>query len=89
MKSLQQNRFLGDDKLRTIVLAFVLLGLVVTIGEMGFVFIEGFTFIEAFFMTIITISTVGFKEVRPLSETGQIFTSFQLFLMNLTFALTA
>ena len=38
--------------------------------------IEGYSFIEAFYMTMITVSTVGFEEVRQLSQEGMIFTSF-------------
>jgi voltage-gated potassium channel len=38
--------------------------------------IEGFTFTEAFFMTVITIATVGFREVHPLSSVGMYFTAF-------------
>ncbi|MBK8522023.1 MAG: potassium channel protein [Ferruginibacter sp.] len=58
--------------------------LVVTIlfGTAGFIIIEGFSFLEALYMTVITISTVGFTEVRPLSESGRIFTIF-LILLNL------
>ena len=38
--------------------------------------IEDYSFIEAFYMTIITISTVGFKEVTTLSDGGRVFTAF-------------
>lgn len=48
--------------------------LVTIIGTLGFYFIEGWSFIESFYMTVITLSTVGFKEVHQLSSTGQIFT---------------
>jgi voltage-gated potassium channel len=41
-------------------------------------FIEGYTFLEALFMTIISISTVGYGEVRPLSDAGRAFTIFIL-----------
>lgn len=41
----------------------------------GFVLIEDYTFSEAFYFTIITISTVGFQEIRPLSEEGRYFTA--------------
>lgn len=44
-------------------------------GTIGFVIIEGYNTIEAFYMTIITISTVGFTEVKPLSDGGRLFTS--------------
>ncbi len=53
----------------------LLLGVIV-MGVVGFSIIEDFTLMESFFMTIITISTVGFQEVHPLSETGRLFTAF-------------
>ncbi len=43
-------------------------------GATGYHFLEGHTWLEAMYMTVITLSTVGFREVRPLSPTGQIFT---------------
>lgn len=44
-------------------------------GTIGYRLIEGYTWLESFYMTVITISTVGFKEVRDLSATGQLFTA--------------
>ncbi len=52
-----------------------LLILVITIGILGYILIEDYTFIDALFMTIITISTVGFGIVKPLSQNGVLFTS--------------
>lgn len=46
------------------------------VGLAGYMLIENYTFIEALYMTIITEATVGFGEVNPLSEAGQIFTIF-------------
>ena len=46
-----------------------------SIGIFGYMFIEGYSFVEALYMTILTISTVGYEEVQPLSTTGQIFTT--------------
>ena len=45
------------------------------VGVVGYVAIEGYDVGEAFYMAVITISTVGFSEVRPLSTAGRIFTS--------------
>ena len=42
-------------------------------GILGFMIIEGYSLGEAFYMVIITISTVGYTEVQPLSEAGRIF----------------
>ncbi|MBC8496049.1 MAG: two pore domain potassium channel family protein [Anaerolineales bacterium] len=41
----------------------------------GYRALENFSWPEAIYMTIITLSTVGFGEVRPLSPQGQIFTA--------------
>jgi voltage-gated potassium channel len=46
------------------------------IGTIGFHVIEGWSFLDCLYMTVITIFTVGFKEVRVLSPQGQIFTIF-------------
>lgn len=49
---------------------------ILAVGVLGYRFIEEYSILESFYMTVITVSTVGFKEVRPLSESGQIFTAF-------------
>lgn len=43
-------------------------------GTTGYMLLQHFTFIEALYMTVITLSTVGFTEVRPLDTEGRIFT---------------
>ena len=50
--------------------------LMMLIGTIGFHVIEGWSFLDCLYMTVITIFTVGFKEVRVLSPQGQIFTIF-------------
>jgi voltage-gated potassium channel len=57
-------------------LAIGLLVIIVIIGVSGYMVLENMTFTEAVYMTIITVATVGFKEVEPLSEIGMWFTSF-------------
>jgi len=54
----------------------VLIILVIFIGTIGFHLIEGWSFLDCLYMTVITIFTVGFKEVRELSPQGQVFTIF-------------
>lgn len=44
-------------------------------GTAGYMTIEGWRPLEAFYMTIITISTVGYREVRELSDRGMLFTT--------------
>lgn len=48
------------------------------VGTMGYMLIEGWNFVDAFYMTTISLTTVGFGEVRPLSPLGRIFTVFLL-----------
>ncbi len=62
--------------LKRLFFVLTLLGLVITIGVSGYVLIEGWSFADAFYMTAITISTVGFREVFPLSLAGKFFTIF-------------
>lgn len=49
---------------------------IIAMGIVGFMVIDGYTFVEAFFMTVITISSVGYGEIRPLSDEGRLFTIF-------------
>lgn len=57
-------------------LGVAMLTLWTILGTVGFMFIEGWTVWDSFYMTVITISTVGFAEVHPLSATGRLFASF-------------
>jgi voltage-gated potassium channel len=54
--------------------AVVLLVSVIAGGTVGYVIVEGWTFWDAFYMTVITVTTVGYKEVHDLSPAGQAFT---------------
>lgn len=68
---------------------FVSLGLIILIiciGIVGFILIENYSFFDAFYMTIITVATVGFQEVQPLSEAGRGFTIFLIITSFGTFA---
>ena len=72
--SQQYNRFHKVSS-RAIKIAVGLLVLMVTIGITGYHLIEDLNFIDSLYMTIITISTVGFKEVgAPLTDAGKLFT---------------
>ena len=59
-----------------IYLAIFFLVLVFFVGILGFHWIEGYQFVDAFYMTVITVSTVGLSMGKPLSEEGRLFTSF-------------
>lgn len=71
-----------SDSVRSfIIAASVLLGSVL-IGTYGYMLIEGYTFLDALYMTMLIVSSVGFGEVAPLSSNGKIFTSIYM-LLNL------
>ena len=61
--------------LRKLIFGLGLSLLSVSIGVFGFMMIENYNFTQAVYMTAITISTVGFREAKPLSDAGMIFTS--------------
>jgi len=65
---------------------FLVLHLIILIGILGYIIIEGYSFVEALYMTTIAITTVGFGEVRPLSNVGRLFTVFLLITSWITFA---
>ncbi len=54
--------------------AFWLVIFFVSAGTTGFIIIEDYSVLDAFYMTTITISTVGFGEIHPLSDAGRTFT---------------
>ena len=57
-----------------IIRALIMLGLVLLIGTAGYAVIEGWKILDAIYMTVITITTVGYGEVRAVSPTGRVFT---------------
>ncbi len=53
---------------RHLVFSILISILVLTAGTLGYMAIEGWAFVDALYMKVITISTVGFKEVHPVGE---------------------
>ena len=60
-------------ELRLIAILLLTIGMIFS-GVIGYHIIEGWRFLDSLYMTIITITTVGFQEVYPLSSNGRIFT---------------
>ncbi len=57
---------------------FWLVGVLV-VGILGYKIIEGWDFLDSIYMTVTTITTVGYREVHPLSDGGRIFSIFLMF----------
>lgn len=52
---------------------------ILAIGTAGFTLIEGYPVFDAFYMTLTTMTTVGYMEIHPLSTSGRVFNSFLIF----------
>lgn len=59
-----------------LLLTFLLIAGVCAIGATGFHFIEGWPWFDGLYMTVITMTTVGYGEIRSLSHEGRIFNIF-------------
>src|SRR5438105_13476786 len=58
-------------RLRNALIAVVVLAVVATLG---YVALEGYGWVDALYMTVITLGTIGYGEVRPLETAGRFFT---------------
>ncbi len=62
---------MDHSKIKVSLLLFLL---ILSFGTVGYHYVEGMGFFESFYMTIITISTVGFSEIKQFSEAGRVIT---------------
>ena len=90
MKTIQRTRLVStlnrvtrstiQDPVRRLQASLLLLVILNIIGTVMYMLIEGWTFVDSFYMTVITIGTVGFGEVQALSPAGRIFTVILIYL---------
>ena len=70
-----------EENIRTLGIAMSFLVLAIAIGTGGYMLLDdAYSMIDAFYMTVITITTVGFTEVHPMTDTGKLFTVFLIFI---------
>src|SRR5512139_2703430 len=62
------------EPVRQLRLALFILTSVLLVGVIGYSLIEGWPLFDSLYMTVITLATVGFKEVHDLSPQGKAFT---------------
>lgn len=74
---------------REVVLGGLALAVLLVGGAVGYALIEGWGAVDAIYMTAITLTTIGFGEVRPLSDAGKAFTVVLAFVGIGTFATIA
>ena len=75
MKIFEEYRMM----LRRFIVLFLILLLIILFGTLGYRVIEGWSFSDGAYMTIITIFTVGYREIGELSQAGRVFTSILIF----------
>ena len=67
------------ESLRRIIVVIFSLLIILLVGSAGYMVLEGWSFFEGLYMTVISLTTVGFGEVRPLSFSGRVFTILLIF----------
>jgi len=71
--------------LKRLIGGIFLLGFVFIIGTYGYIIIENYTLLDAMYMTMITVASVGYNEVHPLTDSGKIFTTLLILLSVVTY----
>jgi len=61
---------------RRVLFGLFILASIIALGAIGYAFIEGWSFFDSLYMTVITITTVGYNEIHPLSTGGRLFSIF-------------
>lgn len=73
---------------KRLIIVLIALGAVIAFGTAGYTYLEGWRIIDSMFMTVITISTVGYGEVNKLDGAGKVFSMILVFLGMSTIAVS-
>lgn len=68
------------DRTKQFILHFFIFACLLIFGAVGYIVIEGWSFMDALYMTVITLATVGYGEVHEISPEGRLFTVVLIFL---------
>jgi voltage-gated potassium channel len=63
-----------------LLIALIAILVLIVVGVLGYMVIERYTLMDALYMTVITLTTVGYGEVQPLTDAGRVFTMLLLIL---------
>jgi voltage-gated potassium channel len=64
------------DRRKALLRALIAIAVILVVGTLGYHALKGWTILESLYMTVITITTIGFREVHPLGPAGEVFTIF-------------
>jgi voltage-gated potassium channel len=79
------NRSFEDTPRKAGLCALIIILSILAIGTLGYRYIEDWSWFQSFYMTLITITTIGYSEPADISHTGRIFTSVLIFMGVLGF----
>ena len=65
---------MGGGSRRELALGAAAITTLLTVGTVGYMALEGWSVMDAFYMTVITLTTIGFAEVGPLDAASKLFT---------------
>jgi len=73
LQASQEDETVISALYKALAIPFVLLNLLVLIGTVGFMLVEGWSVLDSLWMAVITLTTIGYGEIHPLTTPGRVF----------------
>jgi voltage-gated potassium channel len=83
---MRESKYSSILKYAKIRYAIIIMLVIILIGIVGYMILEDATFLDALYMTVITVSTVGYQDALTLDQSGKIFTIILILVSWVTFA---